>query len=101
MKEGDVIIINKDLIGKGLRKGSMAVVAGVYGIDVLVDYFSKLILIGYSDADLVDKLPIGTQLELGPVHVDSSKCDCGGYKTYGSMEPEYHSETLPCSSLKK
>jgi hypothetical protein len=48
-----------------------------------------------------DQLPIGTQLELGPISPDPLSCDCGGYKTYGSMEPEYHSETLPCSSLKK
>lgn len=46
---------------------------------------------GYTD------LPIGTQLEL---EIMCSQCDCGGWKTYGSMAPEFHSTSLPCSSLK-
>lgn len=30
---------------------------------------------------------------------EEAKCDCGGFKTYGSMASEYHSTSLPCSSL--
>ena len=55
----------------------------------------------HTDVDAFTALPRGAQLNLGPVEEPHMKCDCGGYKTFKSMSPEYHSHSLPCSSLEK
>lgn len=41
-------------------------------------------------------LPVGDQVQLGDV---VSNCDCGGYKTYGTMDDMVHSRW--CSSVVK
>jgi hypothetical protein len=99
MKEGDAIVINKDIKHKGLKKGTIVTIMGIHMSDVLIEHCNKVFTVKIDDVDPIEKLPIGTQLELGEPRV--ILCDCGGFKTYKSMEPEYHSETLPCSSLRK
>ncbi len=53
-----------------------------------------------SHVDVFIDLPKGTQMNLGPLDPNPKECDCGGYSTFKSMSPQYHSHTLPCSSLK-
>lgn len=57
--------------------------------------------VAVSDIDIFIDLPHGVQFNLGPILPGPETCDCGGYKTFKSMAPQYHSSTLPCSSLKK
>lgn len=95
MKEGDRFVINKDLIGKKLRKGDVITVAGIYPNEILIDFIGMLACVTPDDLDPL--LPVG-QFELPGF---KAGCDCGGFKVYGSMEPAYHSQTLPCSSLRR
>ena len=53
------------------------------------------------EVDVFTDLPKGAQLNLGPMSPDPVECYCGGYSTFKSMSPQYHSHVLPCSSLKK
>jgi len=106
---GDLAIINKDAPeGAGLRKGDIVTITAVYPADAIwifkntfkvEDFMGERWRVKEEDLDTYVELPIGTQIQLNLL--DGSKCDCGGFKTYGSMEPSYHSATLPCSSLKK
>lgn len=106
-KAGDLASLNKDKPGfTDLTKGDIVTVleemgANIFSTDIVYrveDYFGRRWSVLASDLDAYDGLPIGMQPELDlPCQ---ELCDCGGYKTYGSMDPAYHSQSLPCSSLK-
>jgi len=53
-----------------------------------------LIHCDFDTIEIATRLPKGNQLSLS----ESNKCDCGGYKVYGSDNPMMHSAW--CSSLK-
>lgn len=97
MKEGDRYVVNKDLIQKKLRRGDVVTVVGVYPNEILIDFIGNLSCVSPNDLDTL--LPSGEQLQLDLFQ--AIPCDCGGFKTYGSMDSAYHSHTLPCSSLRR
>ena len=107
-KVGDLAIVNKDNIYTKLRRGDVVTIMVIYPADIhygmedeykVEDFMGERHRVIASDLDVYLELPIGTQIEY--VLADVKECDCGGYKTYGSMDPSYHSQSLPCSSLKK
>lgn len=102
-KTGDIV----KYVGKGVHNFPqlMNKIGQVYSSDPFFAFtnvdFGSLGIMACHDEDLelivLDNLPTGMMNENW---VDSrNNCDCGGYKTFGSMQPALHSPW--CSSLER
>lgn len=102
----DVIKVNAlfmDIFGNKIHPELYKVVStdsslGLYSIELV---HSLLMTVDYvcSADDLENHSELNSRLPIGSQNLLGKACDCGGFKTYGSMEEQYHSKSLPCSSL--
>lgn len=103
MKTGDKATILRDNPdGAPLYEGEVVTIlraldSGIYEVEPKnqVSWY-----VDPNDLEELIALPRGDQLSLSPISEDEIGCDCGEYAVYKSMSPQFHSYTLPCSSLK-
>lgn len=101
-KNGDKVVVNVDNpCCAPIQAGDIVVVVNSEGNEYEVETANGVTWwVNEDHIDVYIDLPKGTQLNLGPLLVSPAECDCGGYATFKSMAPQYHSHTLPCSSLR-
>ena len=108
-KVGDLAVINKDNPNLApYIKGDIVTILAIYPADLYMnkedhykveDFTGQAYQVYESDLDEIPlELPLGLQ---STFLADPKSCDCGGWKTYKSMDPVHHSMSLPCSSLVK
>jgi hypothetical protein len=108
-KIADLAVVNKDNPNLApYIKGDIVTILAIYPADMFMnreDHYKVEDMTGQTyqvyESDLDEmplELPLGLQMFFG---LDPKACDCGGWKAYNSMDPVYHSKSLPCSSLVK
>lgn len=103
MKTGDKATILRDNPdGAPLYEGEVVTIlraldSGIYDVETR-DQVSWYV--NPNDLEALIALLKGNQPSLGPISDDEIGCDCGGYAVYKSKSPQFHSYTLPRSSLK-